>query len=89
MELTRLLELAGIVLEGKKLQPGTKVKVGHESKTLPDGYDPGFPDRYKGRTGVIVKYVDQYSGEPPLYAVQMPQRKRPLHLYTDEFEIIK
>lgn len=75
-----------IVEAEKKLQAGTKVKVGHESKT---GIEDDIPQRYRGRAGAILKFVVQYDGEPPLYAVKMPNRKRPIHLYTDEFEVIQ
>ncbi len=72
------------IKEGK-LQPGTPIRIGRESKT-------GLNDiakRHFGRKGVIVSYFDQYAGEPPLYKVQVPGRKSPLHLYVDEFVVIK
>ncbi len=71
----------------EKLQPGTLVRIGHESKTGPGLND--IAKRHFGRKGVIVSYFDQYAGEPPLYKVQVPGRKSPLHLYVDEFVVIK
>lgn len=75
---------AKAIVEDAQLQPGTRVRVGHESKTT---IDSDIPARYRGRSGEVVKFFDQYPGEPPLYAVRMPDRKKPLILYIDEFTV--